>query len=224
MVTGFYEEILEVAMDRLNAENSVVLCGTVSEKPAYTHSVKGQRHFSFPLTVARLSGTEDKINISCREELLEGAAVGEHTGLRVYGELRSYNNKSGVGNKLQIFVYAYELEFSDDEPENHIFLSGALCKEPKLRVTPLGREICDLLVAVNRPLGRSDYLPCICWGQTAREAAVFGVGQDIEIEGRIQSRDYIKVTDGVQLTKTAFEVSAMEIRDGTAAREEEPEQ
>ncbi len=119
-----------------------------------------------------------------------------------------------MGNKLQIFVYAYELEFCSEEPENQIFLSGALCKEPKLRVTPLGREICDLLVAVNRPLGRSDYLPCICWGQTAREASGFGVGQDVEIDGRIQSREYIKVIDGAQLTKTAFEVSAMEIRPG----------
>lgn len=199
-------------MDRLNAKNSVILCGTVSGRPAYSHTVKGRKYYSFPLTVERLSGTEDRINISCREELLEQTTVSEDGMLRVCGELRSYNNRSGVGNKLQIFVFAHELTFCSDDPENIVFLSGALCNEPKLRVTPLGREICDVLVAVNRPLGRSDYLPCICWGQNAHETAQLRVGQNVEINGRIQSRDYIKIIDGIQFVKTAFEVSAMEVK------------
>lgn len=203
---------MKIIMDRLNSKNSVILCGTVSGRPTYSHTAKGERFFTFPLTVERLSGAQDRINDSCREELLSQTEIEEKLRLRVFGELRSFNNKSGVGNKLQIFVFAYELEFCDDEPENLVFLSGALCKEPKLRVTPLGREICDVLIAVNRPLGRSDYLPCICWGQSAHNTSQLNVGQSVDISGRIQSRDYIKVVVGVQLVKTAFEVSATEVK------------
>lgn len=198
-------------MDRLNATNSVILCGTVSGRPVYSHSIKGKHYYTFPMTVPRLSGTEDKINIICQEELLQEAIPDENTALTVGGELRSHNNKSGVGNKLQIFVYAYELNFCCGAAANQVYLAGTLCKEPKLRITPLGREICDLLLAVNRPLGRSDYLPCISWGQSAREAAEYAVGDNLIVEGRIQSRDYIKVIGGEQFTKTAYEVSAMEV-------------
>ena len=198
-------------MDRLNVTNSVTLCGTVSGRPSYSHTIKGVRHYTFHLTVLRLSGNEDRINITCTEDLLMQAITGEETTVMVCGELRSHNNKSGVGNKLQIYVFANEIVFCDKEPDNQVYLSGTLCKEPKLRVTPLGREICDLLIAVNRPLGRSDYLPCICWGQSAREASQFTVGQTLEVEGRIQSREYIKVVDGQQQTKVAFEVSAMTV-------------
>ncbi|MFB0920809.1 MAG: single-stranded DNA-binding protein, partial [Oscillospiraceae bacterium] len=131
--------------------------------------------------------------------------------LRVTGELRSYNNKSGVGNRLLIFVYANELEFCDGEPENLISLRGTVCKQPSLRMTPLGREICDILLAVNRPFGRSDYLPCISWGQNAREASLWNVGDTIELEGRIQSRSYIKSADSGQVKKVAYEVSASSV-------------
>ncbi len=198
-------------MDRLNASNSVALCGTVSGRPYYSHTIKGVRHYSFPLTVPRLSGTEDTINITCTEDLLTLAIPSDESMLRVCGELRSHNNKSGVGNKLQIYVLANYFEFCDAEADNQVFLSGTLCKEPKLRVTPLGREICDLLIAVNRPFGRSDYLPCICWGQSARDCAQYSIGQTLEIEGRIQSREYIKIVGGQQETKIAFEVSAMSV-------------
>ena len=199
-------------MDRLNAKNFVSLCGTVCGRPNFSHTAGGRRYFSFPLTVSRLSGAEDRIIISCRDDLLEGAFPDDGDALHILGELRSYNNKSGIGNRLQISVFAFELEFCDDEPENTVYLSGTICKPPKLRQTPLGREICDLLIAVNRPLGRSDYLPCICWGQSAQEAAGFAVGQSIELDGRIQSRDYIKLIEGEQYRKTAFEVSAVSVR------------
>ena len=199
-------------MDRLNAKNFVSLCGAVVGRPSFSHTAAGRRYFSFPLTVSRLSGAEDRIIVSCREDLIEGAFPDERSALRVLGELRSYNNKSGVGNRLQISVFAFELEFCDDEPENVVYLSGTICKPPKLRQTPLGREICDLLIAVNRPLGRSDYLPCICWGQSAQEVSEFAVGQPIELDGRIQSRDYIKLIEGEQYRKTAFEVSAVSVR------------
>lgn len=198
-------------MDRLNSTNSVILCGTVSDRPIYSHTIKGRDFYAFPMTVPRLSGTEDRINIICQKELLQEAVPDKCAALMVTGELRSHNNKSGSGNKLQIFVYAYELNFSCEAPANQVYLAGTLCKDPKLRITPLGREICDLLLAVNRPLGRSDYLPCISWGKSARETADFHVGDSLILEGRIQSRDYIKIIDGQQFIKTAYEVSAMEI-------------
>ena len=203
-------------MDRLNTGNTVTLCGAVAAPPVFSHAIKDRHFYTFPLTVERLSGTEDKINIICPQELLWTEIPENCTSLMVTGELRSHNNKTGIGNRLQIFVFAEELEFGNEEHSNRVCLTGALCKEPKPRVTPLGREICDLLLAVNRPMGRSDYLPCICWGKNARTAAGLSVGSCIHLDGRIQSRDYIKVLDGAQVTKTAFEISAMtlEVLDG----------
>lgn len=207
-------------MDRLSTTNSVTLCGTVSQRPEYSHSVRDKRFFSFPLVVERLSGATDRITVICGQELLWSSIPEGCTALKVTGELRSHNNKTGVGNRLQIFVFADSLEFCREEHRNTVFLAGALCKEPKLRTTPLGREICDLLLAVNRPMGRSDYLPCICWGKNARLASELTVGRSLLLDGRIQSRDYIKVVDGQQLVKTAYEVSAMSIE---AAEPEVPE-
>lgn len=198
-------------MEKNSIGNTTRLCGSIDGKARFSHISRNRRYFVFPLRVARLSGAEDIINIVCDEEKLSSLELDGSTMLRVTGELRSYNNKSGVGNKLIIFVYANDLEFCDDEPENTIMLRGTICKPPSLRMTPLGREICDLLIAVNRPFGRSDYLPCISWGQNAREAAGWTVGDTIILEGRVQSRSYIKNIDGQQIKKTAFEVSASSI-------------
>ena len=195
-------------MEKSTTGNMTRLCGSVDGKASFSHISRNRKYFVFPLRVPRLSGAEDVINVVCDEEKLQALEPDGSPMLHVTGELRSYNNKSGVGNKLIIFVYANEMEFCDCEPENTISLRGTLCKQPSLRMTPLGREICDILIAVNRPFGRSDYLPCICWGQNARESAKWSVGDTIEIEGRIQSRNYIKTTDGRQIKKTAFEVSA----------------
>jgi len=198
-------------MDRLG--NTVTLCGAVGAGPVISHYVRDRRFFTFPLIVVRLSGAEDKINIICSEELLWTEIPEDCTCLKVTGEVRSHNNKTGVGNRLQIFVYAEKLEFCNEEHCNLVELTGTICKEPKPRVTPLGREICDVLLAVNRPMGRSDYLPCICWGRNARTAAGLGVGSQIHLAGRIQSREYIKMTDEGQVTKTAFEISAMTLEE-----------
>ena len=127
------------------------------------------------------------------------------------GELRSFNNKSGEGARLVITVFAKEIILCDDEDCNVIRLIGTLCKKPNLRTTPMGRDICDLMLAVNRKYGRSDYLPCIAWGIKAREAADWDVGTTVSLEGRIQSRTYIKLIDDVPVEKTAFEVSVIEI-------------
>ena len=190
------------------AVNSVTLCGSLEGRPQFSHSGGDKSFYAFNLTVPRLSGIEDKINIVCDQSLLAAVELQERSMLKVKGELRSYNNKSGVGNRLIIFVYAHELELCDDEPQNDIYLLGTICKKPNLRTTPLGRDICDLLIAVNRSYGHSDYLPCICWGQNALDCSFWEVGDIVELEGRIQSRDYIKIVDGVEITKTAFEVSA----------------
>ena len=198
-------------MEKSTTGNTTRLCGSVDEKASFSHISRNRKYFSFPLRVPRLSGAVDVINIVCDEEKMRAIEPDGSSMLRVTGELRSYNNKSGVGNRLIIFVYANELEFCDGNPENSIFLRGTVCKTPSLRMTPLGREICDILLAVNRPFGRSDYLPCISWGQNARDASQWNVGDTIELEGRIQSRSYIKSSESGQVKKTAYEVSASSV-------------
>lgn len=198
-------------MDRLNKVSSALICGTISQKPQYSHRVWDKKFYTFPLNIQRLSGAVDTINVICTGDMLSEPMPEGSTALKVVGEVRSHNNKSGVGNRLQVFVFAETLEFCCEEHQNQVCLTGTLCKEPKLRVTPLGREICDLLLAVNRPQGRSDYLPCICWGKNARIASDLTVGSRIRIEGRIQSRSYIKAQEDGQVTKTAYEVSAMKV-------------
>ena len=131
--------------------------------------------------------------------------------LWVEGQLRTFNNRRGQGAKLVITVLARQLGFCDGEDENLVQLTGTLCKAPNLRTTPMGRDICDLMLAVNRHYGRSDYLPCICWGLKAREAAQWNVGTQLRLQGRIQSRNYIKLTEDGPVEKTAFEVSVTEI-------------
>ena len=194
-----------------NRENEVILRGSVVEKPQFSHESRGEAFYRFSLEVSRLSGTGDIIHIIAREQLMDALPVVGGGKLRVRGELRSFNNKSGVGAKLVISVFARELFFEEGEDDNSVRLRGALCKPPIHRVTPLGREICDLMLAVNRRYGRSDYLPCIVWGQRAREAAEWSVGDRVSLSGRIQSRAYTKVIEGQPQERTAYEVSVMEI-------------
>lgn len=194
-------------MDMTCERNLIRLCGTMAAPPEYSHTGRFERFYIFPLDVQRLSGACDSINIIVRQAQLEELAVQEKSKLRVTGELRSFNNRKGEGAKLVITVLARELELCDDEDENSVLLTGTLCKPPNLRTTPMGRDICDLMLAVNRRYGRSDYLPCICWGLKARDAAQWDVGTVITLTGRVQSRKYIKLIDGRPMEKTAFEVS-----------------
>lgn len=191
--------------------NEVNLCGTLDGVPVFSHVGKNKNYYVFPIRIARLSDTEDVLNVICEESLLDELEPETFSMVRVKGELRSYNNKSGVGNKLIIFVFATKISLCDDYFENSITLRGAICKQPNLRTTPLGRDICDLLIAVNRPYGHSDYLPCICWGIQAKQAAKWSVGYMVNIDGRVQSRNYIKVQNGLQTPKTAYEISAFSI-------------
>lgn len=191
--------------------NRVELCGTVSDAPGYSHESRGLRFYSFPLQARRLSGAADRINIIAREDLLAGPMPEAGDRLQVLGELRSFNNKSGIGARLVITVYARQILPWDGPDENTAELAGTVCKEPVLRRTPLGREICDMILAVPRRYRRSDYIPVIAWGAQAREAALCGVGTRLLLRGRVQSRQYTKVIDGVSMERTAFELSANDL-------------
>ena len=202
-------------MDEMTVYNNVELCGTLAGSPFYSHGSRGERFYQFPLETVRLSGAADRVNVVVREELLQNLTVAPMEKIRVCGEVRSFNNRSGEGNKLIITVFARNISLSNEPDHNCVTLCGTLCKKPTLRATPMGREICDMMLAVNRRYGRSDYLPCIAWGLRARECARWEVGTRVTVEGRLQSRNYIKTVDGIPTEKTAFEISvtsAEEIR------------
>ena len=203
-------------MEENRKNNYVLLRGAVSEAPRFSHESRDERFYQFSMEISRLSGTVDTVHIIARQALLEGLSLENSEGkqLCVCGELRSFNNKSGVGPKLVITVYAMELSWCEGEDENLVELHGVLCKAPNLRTTPMGREICDLMLAVNRRYGRSDYLPCIAWGANARLAATFTVGTPVQLSGRIQSRTYTKLVEGQAVEKVAFEVSVISLSHG----------
>ena len=198
-------------MEEIRCDNYAMLRGVVSEAPRFSHKSREECFYQFSLEVCRLSGTADTIHILARSTLLDALTPGSGSKLCVVGELRSFNNKSGVGPRLVITVFARELWFDDGEDENVIELRGVLCRQPNLRVTPMGREICDLMLAVRRRYGRSDYLPCIAWGNCARAADRWDVGTAVRLNGRIQSRAYLKTENGETVEKTAYEVSVIHI-------------
>ena len=192
-------------------ENRALLRGTAAAEPVLSHETHGVVYETFPLAVRRLSGSEDRVNVLVPRALLEQRPVTEGMELEVEGEVRSFNNKSGKGSRLVITLYAKERRPAAGEPENQLLLAEVLCKPPVVRRTPLGRDICDLMLAVNRRYGRADYLPCIAWGGLARRCGALEVGDGVRIEGRLQSRAYTKVDHGVSEVRTAYEVSVMKL-------------
>lgn len=197
-------------MDEYRGENKIVLRGQAARAPVPSHRNHGVDYYLVPLRVPRLSGVDDMLNVVSADPALW--TPGEWVS--VAGEVRSYNNRTGTGSKLVITVLAREVAPSRlEEGENRLSLGGALCRRPTLRRTPLGREICDLLLAVNRPYGRADYLPCIAWGSLAAHCGALDVGDRLRLEGRLQSRQYHKLVDGEQVERTAFEVSVMNLLD-----------
>jgi len=195
------------------SQNYVELWGDAEAEPVYSHENHGQRFYKFPLRVDRLSGQADRPIIVAGEEQLSRLRVAAGDHLRVIGQLRSFNNKSGQGSRLIITVLSQEMARGDGEFFNRILLSGVICKQPYLRRTPLGRSICDVILAVNRHYGRADYLPCIAWGQVASIVAGLGVGDRLALEGRVQSRRYTKMLEGGSVERTAYEVSIMQLLD-----------
>ena len=188
-------------------ENRVVLRGTAAGEATLSHQVHGLDFYRFPLSVPRLSGREERLNILLPAPP-EGKALpqpGDY--LEVTGEVRSFNNRSGVGSRLVVTVLARSVLPGVGEPCNQVWLRGTLCKPPILRRTPLGRDICDLLLAVNRRYRRADYLPCIAWGLLAQECGEMTTGDHLWLNGRLQSRTYLKNLGEVTQERTAFEIS-----------------
>ena len=193
--------------------NRVHLCGQAADVPTLSHVNHGCAFYRFTLSVLRLSGQADELPVIVPKALLDAVPVTVGATVTVIGQLRSFNNKSGQGNRLVITVFAQSIEPGDGSYFNRILLSGALCKKPVLRRTPLGRSICDVILAVNRHYGRADYLPCIAWGQTAVQIAGMDVGERLALEGRVQSRTYTKLLESGSEERTAFEVSIMQLLD-----------
>ena len=198
-------------------ENSILLRGQALERPAFSHESHGKRFDLLPLRVARLSGAWDTLNLLLPAELSAGVEPGEF--YEIEGEVRSFNNRSGLGSRLVITVYVRALRPCDEKGENLLSLTGTLCKQPIHRYTPLGREISDLMLAVPRRYGRSDYLPCIAWGSLAHRCAEKTTGDRMGLSGRLQSREYQKRVQDQTLERTAFEVSVMSLA-GDAEGEE----
>lgn len=191
-------------------KNDVLLEGTPLAAPEWSHENHGTQFYRLLLQVPRLSGTPDTLPLLLPEILTDQVTAGK--SLHVRGQLRSFNNRSGVGNKLVLTVYVQDIQPDQNAPCNQITLSGALCKPPIFRRTPLGRSICDLMLAVPRHYGRADYLPVIAWGQLAVRTSQLQVGDSLSLEGRVQSRAYHKVTaDGTTQERVAYEVSMMHL-------------
>lgn len=195
-------------MDEIISGNRAELCGRIAAPARFSHESRGIRFFTFPLETLRLSGAADTVNVLLREGMVP---LLPEERVFVEGELRSYNNRSGVGSRLVLTVLAREIAEGAGPDEDRVTLLGAICKEPILRVTPMGREICDIILAVNRRYRRSDYIPVISWGSQARLTAGLPVGTRLLVRGRLQSREYIKIIDGTPYARLAFEVSAADI-------------
>lgn len=202
--------------DKILENNQVSIVGEIISDFQYSHEVYGEGFYMVEVAVSRLSNFSDYIPLMISERLIDTSQ--SYIGQKVYvtGQFRSYNRHEELKNRLVLSVFVREIEFIEEETEemksNQILLDGYICKDPIYRKTPLGREIADLLVAVNRSYGKSDYIPCICWGRNARFAARFEVGVHVQIWGRIQSREYVKRLNEDEVEKrTAYEVSMSKI-------------
>ena len=191
--------------------NQVEVAGEIISTFEYSHEIFGEGFYMVKLLVNRLSEATDEIPLMISERLVDVTKDCRGKYLRAFGQFRSYNKHEENHNHLILSVFVRDLEFLDsmeDVKPNQIQLDGFICKQPVYRMTPLGREICDILLAVNRSYGKSDYIPCICWGRNARFAWSLEIGSRIELVGRIQSREYQKRISEFEVVKrTAYEVS-----------------
>ena len=189
--------------------NQITLRGSLSSLPEFSHENHGRRFFRFLLQVPRLSGAVDTLPIIAEEDILLRTDLSDGDMLTVAGQIRSHNVRSDGKRHLLIFVFANAILCEEGEPINDVVLEGPICREPTYRRTPLGREICDVMLAVPRAFKRADYLPCILWGRTAAEVSQCHTRDILRICGRLQSRNYIKVTEDRSEERTAYEISAM---------------
>ena len=227
-------------MDTNYSENNhIVLVGKVTSEKRFSHEIYGEKFYIFDLSVPRLSGNADIIPITISERLMVNGDLPINTKITVEGQFRSYNSYGEGKNKLVLTVFAKNVTLLDDQESevearkdfisNEVTLNGYICKKPVYRQTPFGREIADILLAVNRAYSKSDYIPCIAWGRTARFCENMEVGTEVKIVGRVQSRQYEKKhEDGTIENKVAYEVSVgslevIEKKDSTAEAENKEE-
>lgn len=189
--------------------NHITLRGSLVSLPVFSHENHGRRFFRFMLEVPRLSGTVDMLPVIAEEGILNTIGLSDGEMLTVAGQIRSHNTRSDGRRHLLVFVFANAVICEDGEPMNCCTLEGPICREPTYRRTPLGREICDIMLAVPRAFRRADYLPCILWGRTAQEISRCHTRDRIRISGRMQSRVYTKLTETGSEDRTAYEISAL---------------
>ena len=189
--------------------NHIILRGSLVCLPQFSHENHGRRFLRFSLEVPRLAGTVDTLPVIAQEDVLNAMELSDGEMLTVTGQVRSHNVRIDGKRRLLIFVFADLILCEDGEPLNQVTLSGPICREPPYRRTPLGREICDVMLAVPRAFRRADYLPCILWGRTAQECAQYHTRDVLHLTGRLQSRVYTKVTDSGSEERTAYEISAL---------------
>ena len=188
--------------------NRAYIAGRVISAPVFSHEVLGEKFFDMVVAVKRLSDHEDEIPVTVSDRLMRDASLDVGDAVGVSGQLRSYNKQAEGRSKLVLRVFARELDDGVCDTPNRIELEGYVCKPPVYRVTPFKREICDMLLAVNRAYNKSDYIPAIAWGRNAKYAGEFAVGDKVAVTGRIQSRTYEKVLpDGGTEERVAYEVS-----------------
>jgi single-stranded DNA-binding protein len=189
--------------------NHVTIRGELVQLPEFSHENHGKRFFRFVLEVRRLSGAVDQLPVVAEEALVQGIDPCGGSMITVTGQVRSHNYRVEGVRRLMVFVFASTVCAEDGEPINEVTLEGPLCREPTFRRTPLGREICDVMLAVPRPFHRADYLPCILWGRTAHEVSACHTRDRIRISGRLQSRVYTKLTESGAEERTTYEISAL---------------
>lgn len=189
--------------------NSILLRGSLQSLPQFSHENHGRHFYRFILEVPRLSGAIDLLPVIAEESILNQIDPCAGSMLTVSGQIRSHNQRSDGSRHLMIFVFATQITVEDGEPVNDVILEGPLCREPTFRRTPLGREICDVMLAVPRAFRRADYLPCILWGRTAQEISTCHTRDRIRIVGRLQSRVYTKLTEEGAFERTAYEISGL---------------
>ena len=189
--------------------NSITIRGSLQQLPQFSHENHGRQFYRFVLEVPRLSGAVDQLPVIAQQELLDQIDPCAGSMLTVTGQIRSHNQYVDGIRRLMIFVFAATVTVEDGDPINDVILEGPLCKEPIFRRTPLGREICDVMLAVPRAFRRADYLPCILWGRTAQEVSLCHTRQWIRIYGRLQSRAYTKLTEDGPIERIAYEISAL---------------
>lgn len=189
--------------------NSISLTGTIAEMPSFSHEVKGVLFYVMMLDVPRRSGSHDLLPVMASEQMLDSVSPEPGMALRVEGQLRSHNKAYDGKGRLVVTAFAQRLSVAVEcEKPNTVTLIGDLCKHPIYRTTPLGREITDMMIAINRPSRKSDYIPCIAWRHIAKFASTLAIGSRMSLEGRFQSRPYQKtLPDGTSIVRVAYEVS-----------------